>query len=345
MRAIVYNGPGKVDLQTMPVPACGDDEIRVRVDACAVCGTDLKTWTHGNPRIEAPRIMGHEFTGLIETLGADVTGFAADERIVMATSVSCGDCFYCGRGWRNLCANLSPMGFGYEGGMAEYVTIPARAIQNSHVVKVPDGVAAKYAALAEPVSCAVNSLENCNIEAGDTVVVAGAGPMGILNACVARESGAGKIILSEINEARLNQAGEFGIDRLVNPSEEDLVAVVHEETGGVGADIAIVAVPAAFPQEQALQYLRKRGTLCLFASLPVGSNMLSLDSRLIHYGEIRVVGTSDSTAAHVRRAVDLIGGGLMPVGKLVTHVLDLAEIEEAFELMKSGESLRVVLTP
>jgi len=341
----VYHGPKDVRVEDVDIPACADDGIRVKVDACAVCGSDLKAYLVGNPRIKPPRIMGHEFTGLVETVGAGVKGFAVSQRVVMATSVSCGECFYCRKGHRNLCAEVAPMGFSYDGGMAEYVTVPARALANGHVVKVPDGVAAVHAALAEPVSCCVNSLENCDISEGDTVAVVGAGPMGIINACVAREVGAGKVIVAEINPTRLAQVEAFAFDRLVNPAEEDLAEVVKDETAGVGADVVIVAAPAAAPQEQALSLVRKRGTVCLFASLPVGKNMLNMDSRQIHYGEIRVVGSSDSTPAQVERAVELIAGGSMPADKLASHILGLDDILTAYELMQSGEALRVVLEP
>ena len=345
MKAVVYHAPKDVRVETIPVPQCGDDEIRVKVDACAVCGTDLKSYLHGNPRLKAPIAMGHEFTGLVETIGSRVGGFSIGDRVVMATSISCGRCFYCRKGWTNLCVDLAPMGFTYPGGMAEYTVIPSRAIENGHVVKVPEAVPAEHAALAEPLSCAVNSAANCNLQEGDTVVVIGAGPMGIMNACVAREVGAKKIILAEINEARLEQAEPFAFDRLVNPAAEDLGEIVKAETDGVGADVVIVAAPAAPPQEQAIALARKRGTVCLFASLPADNKMLSLDSRAIHYGELRLVGTSDSTPEHVGMAVDMISGGSLPAERLATHVLPLDGIFEAYELMQSGEALRVVLRP
>ncbi len=345
MQAVVYHGPGDIRVETVPVPTCADDEIRVKVDACAVCGTDLKAHLYGNPRIKPPKVMGHEFTGLVETAGAQVQGFAVGDRVVMATSVSCGECFYCRRGWRNLCIDLAPMGFTYPGGMAEFVTIPNRALKNGHVLKVPPGVRPESAALAEPISCAVNAAETCNIQRGDTVVVVGAGPMGIINACMARQFDANRIVVAEINETRVRQAETFGFDVLVNPETEDLRQIVLDETGGIGADVTIVAAPAVEPQQRGLALVRKRGTLCLFASLPTGDSMLSLDSRTIHYGEIRVVGTSDSTARHVSKAVELIAAGSLPVDKIVTHVLSLGDVEKAFALMQSGESLRVVLKP
>lgn len=345
IRAVVYHGPSDVRCQQVPLPSCDADEVRVKVDACAVCGSDWKAFKSGNPRMKPPITIGHEFSGLIETVGAAVSGHAVGQRVVMATSISCGECLYCRRGWRNLCTDLRPMGFHYPGGMAEYVTIPARGLQQGHIVKVPAGVPAVHAALAEPVSCCVNAAENCGIAPGDVVAVLGAGPMGILNACVARQYGAAKIILSELNASRLRQAEAFGFDRLVDPAREDLSEVIRRETDGYGADVVIVAAPAAQPQEQAMTLVRKRGTVCLFASLPAGKSMLNIDSRPVHYGEVRIVGTSDSTAGHVERAVQLIAGGCLPVDKIASHVLRLEDIARAFALMESGESLRVVLVP
>ncbi len=344
MRAVVYHGAGDVRVEQMPVPGCEAGGLLVKVDACAVCGSDMKAYLSGNPRMRPPIVMGHEFAGtVVETRAAG--GFAVGERVVMATSVACGECVYCRRGWRNLCAEVRPMGFGYDGGMAEYVAIPELAVRGGHVVKVPEGLGSLFAALAEPVSCAVNACENSGVREGDTVLVMGAGPMGILNAVVAREFGAASVILSEINPARLAPCAAFGFDRLVNPAEEDLAQVVRQETGGVGADVVIVAAPAALPQEQALALARKRGTVCLFASLPAGKSLLTVDSRLIHYNELRVVGTSDSTPAQVARAVGLLAGGAFPAGRLVTHVLPFEGFSEAIALMRRGEGLRVVLTP
>ena len=346
MKAIVYHAPQDIRVDELPDPTCGDEELLVDVDACAVCGTDLKTFYHGNPRITPPLTMGHEFTGRVGRVGAKALGvFALGDRIVMATSISCGKCFYCSRGWTNLCVSLAPMGFTYPGGMAEQVVIPAQALANGHVVKTPPDMPAEHAALAEPVSCAVNSIGQCNMDEGATVLVLGAGPLGLMNACVARALGAGKIILSEISPPRLAQAKGFGIDVLINPNEEDLAERVMAETDGLGADVAIVAAPAAQPQEQAVHLVRKRATVVLFASLPKDNCLLQMDSRAIHYGELRVVGTSDSTAKHVEQAIALLASGRVPADKLATHLLPLDEIHYAFELMKSGEALRVVVRP
>jgi L-iditol 2-dehydrogenase len=210
---------------------------------------------------------------------------------------------------------------------------------------VPAGTDAVHAALAEPLSCAVNSVENCGVQNGDHVVVIGAGPMGLLNAWAARAAGAATVWMAEVNELRLRQAEAFGLDRLINSGEEDLRAAIMDATGGIGADVVIVAAPAAAPQEQAPLMVRKRGTVCLFASLPAGNSMLSLDSRPIHYGELRIVGSSDSTPRQVVRAVELLSRDRQTADRMATHRLPLEDILQSFELMQSGEALRVVLEP
>jgi L-iditol 2-dehydrogenase len=345
MKAIVYHAPKDIKLENLDVPDCDKDQIRVKVDACAVCGTDLKSYLHGNPRIKAPQVIGHEFTGIVDTVGENIKDFTLGDRIVMATSISCGECFYCKNSLRNLCINLAPMGFAYPGGMAEFVTIPKTALANGHVVKVPPKVKAEHAALAEPLSCAVNCAENCSIRTGDTVVIIGAGPMGIMNACVAKNYGAKKIIISEVNPTRLKSAESFNFDILIDSSRRDLTQAVKDATDGVGADVVIVAAPAIKPQEQALALVRKHGTVCLFASLPAGGSTISIDSRTIHYGQIRLIGTSDSRPEHVAKAVDMIAAQTISVDKLASHIIDMENIFDAFELMQAGTAMRVVLTP
>lgn len=345
MKAIRFYAPQDVRVEEVPVPEMEKGGLLVKVDACAVCGSDLKTYKVGNPRMQPPITMGHEFTGIIEKVSEGLTGFEIGERIVMATSISCGKCLYCQNGWSNLCVQLEPMGFFYNGGMAEFVAIPAKAVKNSHVVKVPKNLRPEFAALAEPLSCAVNSVQRSNVKKDDFVLVMGAGPMAILNALAAKEFGASKVFMTELNPARLEQAAQFNIDRLINPATEDLEKIIKEESNGYGADVVIVAAPAAQPQEEALKLVRKRGSVCLFASLPAGKSNLSIDSRLIHYNELQVTGSSDSTAIDVRKAVEMLAKPEFPAQKIASHLMGLDDIHKAFELMISGEALRVVLKP
>ena len=344
MNAVIYYGKGDVRYEKTAVPVCKPGELRVKVDACAVCGSDFKTFNNGNPRMKPPIVMGHEFTGAIETIGEGVAGFAIGERIVMATSISCGECAYCRKGWSNLCAKLDPMGFSYPGGMAEYVIVPAVAIRNGHVVKVSSSIAPEHAALAEPVSCAVNCVEICGITGGETVVVVGAGPLGILNMYTARKYGAAKLILAQRAGKRLTQAASFACDRLVNTTTENLVDVVRCETGGLGADVVIVAAPEASAQEQSLDWSARGAASASLPHCPAGASTVSLDSRKIHYNELYVCGASDSTPTHVRKAVSLLCQPDFPY-KIANPLLKLCEVQKAFTIMAARDGMRVVLKP
>jgi L-iditol 2-dehydrogenase len=346
MQAIVYYAPGDIRVEDIQKPTMQDGEILVHVDACAVCGTDLKSKFHGNPRIRAPLVMGHEFTGKIESVGDMVVGnWNVGDRVVMATSISCGNCYYCQMGHRNLCVKLSAMGFSHSGGMAEYVAIPENAIENGHLIKVPMSVEAHCAALAEPTSCAVNSISQCYMRRNDNVLIMGAGPMGLLNGVVAQAYGAGKVIISEVNELRRRQCEQFGFTSVVDPTTQDLGLIIRQETASIGVDIVVVTAPAARPQEEAMAYVRKQGTVVLFASLPVEQKNITIDSRLLHYNELHLIGSSDSSPEHVKKAVEFIAKKKIPTEKIVSHQLPLCEINKAFELMQSGEALRVVLIP
>ena len=305
VKAALFLGPEQLEIREFPKPLISKDCALLKVTHCGVCGTDLHIYS-GHLSVPIPTILGHEFSGILEEMGPDFprkdmlgNGLKEGDAITIGTSLACGECYYCKLGHPNLCMDVRPMGFKYQGGMAQYTIIPERALKNGHAIKVPEGVKPQHAALAEPLSCAVNSAENCSIQPNDTVVVVGAGPMGIMNACIAKGLGAKKIILAETNEARLKSTETFGFDSYINPLKDDLTKAVLAETNGIGADIVIVAAPAAAPQQQAVEFVRKRGSVCLFASLPLGKNMLSVDSRIIHYNEIKIVGTSDSTPSQV----------------------------------------------
>ena len=345
MKAVVYHGPGDVRVEQVPLPTCGDEELLIRVEACGVSGTELHAYRSPSPRITPPMTLGHEFVGVVEQAGEAVREFTPGQRLVMATTIACGQCVYCRKGWSNHCLERAPMGIAYPGAMAEFVRIPARALAGGHLVRVPSGLLPEHAALTEPVSCAVNAIEKCDIGLGDTVLVLGAGPMGLMNVCVARCAGASRIILSEVSPKRLVLAAQFDCDRLINPAIEDLLRSVKEATGGLGADVAVVAAPDPKAQELALDLVRKRGTVCLFASLPLNKSVLAVDSRTIHDNELRIVGSSDSSPMHVSRAVDLLTTGKILAERLVTHAFRLDQVFDAFDVMERGEALRVILKP
>ena len=345
MQAVAYYAPGDIRVEERPEPAPAADNLIVRVRACAICGTDLKLATIGNPRCHPPRIIGHEMIGEIVHAGADVRGFAPGERITLATTVACGNCPYCDRGLGNMCPNAKPISYDFDGAFAPFIAIPAMALAGGNVIKVPDVVPDDAATLSEPLSCAINAQELAGVRAGDRVLIVGGGPLGALHAEVAKALGAADVMVVQRSEPRLALLRKLRDLRVIDGSAEDVAAVVKERTEGLGADVVIVCAPSREAQEQAIGLARKGGAISLFASLPKGASDITLDSRIIHYGELRLVGASDSRPEHVTRAVQMMAAGKIDWERLITHRLPLAEIHAGLRLMQEKQSLKVVIYP
>ena len=343
MKAVRFYAKNDIRVEDIDPPELPSGGLLVKVQACAICGTDLKMYLKGDPRVKAPQTIGHEFVGKIVEVGKDAAGFSIGERVTMATSISCGSCAVCRAGHTNRCENLTPVSRDYPGAFAEYVAIPATGVAGGNVVKVPDTLG-DMAALAEPISCAVNAQILSRVKMGDTVVVAGCGPLGAIHTQVARANGATKIIVTELTAERLRFARDLDVDAIIDVSQTDPVAEVMRLTGGVGADVIMVTAPAAAPQEQALQLACKGGMINLFASLPKGASELKLDARLIHYRELFVSGASDSTPSHVEMAVKLLDKGLISES-IVTHRFPIDRFMDGLMLMQQGQSLKVLIRP
>jgi L-iditol 2-dehydrogenase len=345
MKAAVYYNPGDIRVEDRPEPTPTAENLVVKVRCCAICGTDLKLATVGNPRCHPPRIIGHELVGHITHVGAEVSGFEVGERITLATTVACGHCPYCSLGLGNLCPNAKPISYDFDGGFAAYLASPPGAIAGGNVIKLPDSVSDEAAALSEPLSCGVNAQEIAGLKAGDNVLIIGGGPLGALNAELARAGGAAQVMIVQRSEPRLSLLRKIDGARVIDGSRENVKAVVEAHTNGLGAEVVIVCAPTREAQEAAVQYARKGGAISLFASLPKGDSGICLDSRLLHYGELRLVGASDSRPEHVRAAVRLMVEGKVDVAPIITHRLGLEEIHTGLELMKRKECLKVLVYP
>ncbi len=344
MKAAVYYGPGDIRVEDRPEPSPEPDNLIVDVLCCAICGTDLKLSKVGNPRCRPPRIIGHEMVGRIANVGSELSGFAVGERITLATTVACGECAICDLGLGNICPNAKPISYEFDGAFAERLAVPPLALRGGNVVKVPDSVPDEAAALCEPLSCAVNAQEIAGVKPGDTVLVIGGGPLGAIHAQLAKALGAGKVMVTELSELRLSLLRKLS-DVLVLDAGDDVAQKVNEQTGGIGADVVIVCAPNRQAQEQSIHFARRGGAVSLFASLPKGGSDITLDSRVIHYGELRVVGVSDSRPVHVQQAVQLLADNKIDTGPIITHRLELDRIHEGLELMRTQQCLKVLVYP
>ena len=343
MKAIVYGGPGRFDLSDVADPMPEPGGLVARVECCGICGTDYKLFFTENPRFPPGSILGHEFVATVVEAAGEAGGFRVGDRVTMATTVPCGACDLCRRGLPNLCPSANCVGAAYPGAFAERIPIAAHAIRMGNVLKVPESLSSRAAALTEPLSCVVNAQEIAQVGPRMSVVVVGAGPLGCMHIQVARARGAAKIIAVQRSKARCGLAAKFDVHAVVCSEEEDVVARVKALTGGRGADRVIVCAPDRAAQEQSVHLVAKGGVVSLFASLAKGASEITFDSRVIHYGQISVVGCSDSTAAQGREALRLLESGAVDADKLITHEVPLARILDGIEIMKQKIGLKVLV--
>jgi L-iditol 2-dehydrogenase len=341
MRALVYRGLGDVRLESVAKPEAGSGDVLVKVKAAAVCASDIRVFK-GEKKARLGVIQGHEFSGEIQTVGEDVKSHKVGERVTLHPVISCGRCFYCLKGHTNMCLNRKTIGYDENGGFAEYVLIPKLMVESGSLVSVPDTVPYDEASLSEPLGCTVNSIETCRLSVGASLLVVGAGPMGLMNLLVGRVAGAGKIIISEPDEKRLVLAGKLGADVLVNPQEEDLVTRVQEETDGLGVEAAIVTVGIPQVIAETVRAVRKLGVVNIFAGCPIGSEM-KLDPNLVHYNELLVTGSQNATLTQFKRGLDLLEARAVDLTPLITHRFPLDKGEEAFQKRIDLEGLKPIL--
>lgn len=345
MKAAVLEALDTLTVKDVPTPEIGDDEVLVQVGACAVCGSDIRMFHHGSPRITPPAIMGHEASGTVAKVGKLVTKFKVGDRVALGGDVPCGECVFCEAGIGNNCQINYAMGYQFPGSFAEYVKLNRMVVNYGPVHKVPDHVSLEEAALAEPLGCVLNALELSPVKFGDSVVIIGAGPIGCMIIEVAKKMGAGKVIVVQRSRPRLELARKFGADVYICSSEEDPVARVKEETHGLGADVIITANASPEAQQTALQMAKNRAWINLFGGLPKGNSVVPIDTNLIHYKELFVCGSHGCMPRHHQKAVDLIADGVINVKQYISHRFPLAQATEAFAAAEGRSGMRVVISP
>jgi L-iditol 2-dehydrogenase len=259
--------------------------------------------------------------------------------------MGCGHCRQCISGNNNLCADYEALGITLDGGFAEYVLVPAKAVSQGNVVPIGAEIDSAVHALIEPFACVLRGQNAVGIQPGEVVLIMGAGPIGIMHAKLARLRGAGRVIVSEVVAGRLAQAKNLGADRVVNPTQEDLAQVVGQESHGRGADVIIVAAPAHAAQESALQLAAIGGRINFFGGLPKDHPTIEFDSNVVHYKELQITGTTACSTANCIQAAEIVGSGQIDLSPLITHRFPLSEAVAAFGAAQAHEALKVVLEP
>ena len=340
MKAQVYYGPGDLRFEDAPVPEPGPGEVVLRIEAALTCGTDVKTLKRGHPVMipRVPTIFGHEFAGTVAAVGSGVGNVRPGDRAVAANSAPCGTCPACLRGRPNLCDDLLFV----NGAYAEYIALPPRLV-TENLVTVSAAADAARVAFAEPVACCLRAMDAAEVRAGDTVVVLGHGPLGLLLGLLARSSGA-RVVLAGKTGSRLERARRLGFAACVDVvGESDAVRAVREAAGG-DARCVIEATGRPEAWEQAMGIAAKGGTVVFFGGCVPGTTV-RLDTRRVHYEELRLLGVFHHTPELIRRAVALLADGTLDPAPLVTHEMGLGDVPRALDLMSRGEALKVLIRP
>jgi L-iditol 2-dehydrogenase len=360
MQAALLLAPEQLEVREIPRPSCPEDGLLLQVLACAICGSDSRLF-RGRKRIKGSQelngrllpgpIIGHEIAGRIVEVGAAITQYRCGDLIVVAPGISCGACDLCRAGQMVICRNYEALGYRYPGGFAQYLGVPALLVSDGSVNRIPTDTPPWVACLAEPLACALNAQEAMGVRTGDTVLIAGAGPMGSLHLLLARQRGASFIALSEPDATRRERAKELGANLVVDPASPDWARHLLQGVGARGYSVAIFAVSSIAPVRQLFSHIEAGGYSLLspgarvnfFAGLDPGDTALPLDVRALHYQAISTFGSVNSTPRQNADALHLIATKAVDASRLVTARLPLAKIGEAMLLAASPAHLKVVI--
>lgn len=339
MKSAVLTDQREVTVQDRERPDPGENDVIVEIGACGVCMTDYHLY-HGNFPADFPVVPGHESAGEVVDTGEGVTTFEEGDRVAVFPGVPCGECEFCKEGKQNHCQDTVSMGGAgdeiLDGSFAEYLRAPAQCLE-----KIGD-LSYTKAAFAEPLACCINGVDKADIESGDTVVIVGAGPIGLLLLQSFRVSGAGTIIVSELVEERREMAAELGADHVVDPSEQSLEDHVDELVDRV--DVAIEAVGLPSTIEEAHAITSPDGKTVVFG-VPPQDETIELDPFEIYYHELEVVGVFALTFNTFSRAITLLENDQIETESLVTDELGLDGLQTAFDQMENQEGLKKMIYP
>ena len=334
-------------MEEVPVPEINENELLIKVKACNICGTDIKILKHGYHKIKEGehRILGHEVVGEVIKEGGNVPAFNLGDRVVIAPNIGCGHCYLCAAGYNNLCDDYEAFGVSIDGGFAEYMKVPYKAVVNGNLIKIPKNLSFLEASISEPFSCVYNAYESLKTCPSDNVLIIGAGAMGLLHLILSKIAGAKKVIVSDISDDRLKLAKKYGADIILNPSKINLKEEVFINTGGKGADVIIIACSVSFIQEGALDLAAKLGRINFFGGLPEGEDSIMFKSNIVHYRQLKITGTTGSTISQFINSMEILENKKFDIRGLITHIFALEEIEDAFEKVISGEGLKISIVP
>ncbi|NTW71927.1 MAG: alcohol dehydrogenase catalytic domain-containing protein [Eubacteriaceae bacterium] len=346
MKAAVLMGPSEIVYQEVPDPICPEDGIIMEIEACGICGSDLRTYEGGSSNKVYPSIIGHEFSGVIVESKNDT--YKIGMALTVAPMIPCGECWFCKRGIQNLCENMREIGLatGIPGGFAELIALSGDVLKKGCINIIGEGVDHIHAVISETASSVLSAHENAELVMEDLVVIIGSGTIGLLHSEIAQLRGAKETMVVEMNPEKVELAKSQGFKGIYNysSSSEELKALIMEKTEGRGADVVICACPAGQAQSDAIQLVRKRGKVIFFGGIAKGVYP-PIDTNRIHYNEITIYGASAYTPMINKKAYELISTGRVHAEKYITHKYHLKDLAVAFKDMKDGKMIKGVTIP
>lgn len=336
MKKALLAEPGRFEVREEALTEPDPGKVRIRVRAAGICGTDIEVYKGNFPsgwNVVFPFQLGHELSGTVDAVGAGVPEtFKTGDRVVPDGRIPCGYCSFCRRGQVNACEY---MGY-FSGGFREYSNYRYQSL-----VRIPDAVGYREAAMAEPISCTMYGNAKLNVEVGNFAVVIGEGAIGLLHAQLLRNRGA-EVAVVGLLENRLKLAEKLDVDHVVNAKKTDPVEEIFRLTNGRGADQVVMAAGAEIVLKQALSMAGRNGQVLYFAANMKESCTLPMD--VIHYKELKVIGSYDSTTAYFEKALRAISMGRIDAESLISHTFSLEDIGKAFELAVAGEGMKIMIT-